>query len=75
MDRKNKLKFAWSATLFVEFFLTLIFIVSNNIVGCFVTIILGIYIAKKGDPIIFEEYNNKKKEKYERLVNSKNRYY
>lgn len=60
----------WSLALFINVVLTILAIFTQNIPGCIATIAFGLYIAKYGDPVIFADYNRKRKEKY-RLAKEK----
>ena len=63
-------KIWWSLSLFVNVVLTILAIFTQNIPGCIAAIIFGIYLSKYGDPIIFEEYNIKRKEKVNSMRDS-----
>ncbi|MDF7638598.1 hypothetical protein PT285_04185 [Lactobacillus sp. ESL0791] len=57
-------KIWWSFALFVNVILTIQAIFTQNVLGCIMVILFGLFIAKYGDPIIFEKYNNQRKIKY-----------
>lgn len=75
MNNKGfRAKIWWSLSLFVNVLLTAQAILTHNTLGCIVVILFGLYIAKFGDPIIFEKYNRQKEEQYKRACEKREHY-
>lgn len=68
-DKSSKSKLSqkiwWSFALFINVILTIEAIFTQNILGCISVILFGLFIAKYGDPIIFEKYNRQKEIRYQ----------
>lgn len=58
-------KIWWSLALFINVILTVLVVFTKNIPGCIAVIAFGLYLSKYGDPVIFKNYNQRRKEKYE----------
>lgn len=65
-SKKLFLKLIWTFALFSEIVFAIVVISAGNIRGCIIAIVLGLYITYKGNPIIFEEYNIKRREHYKK---------
>lgn len=67
-------KIWWSLALFINVLLTIQAIFTHNIPGCITVILFGLYIAKFGDPIIFEKYNKQREAKYQKACEKRKQY-
>lgn len=73
-NKVSHAKIWWSLALFVNVLLTFQAILTQNIPGCIAVILFGLYIAKFGDPIIFESYNRRREEKYQEACKKRKQY-
>lgn len=73
-DKKIIARIGWYLALFVNILLTVQAILTHNTPGCIAVILFGIYIAKFGDPIIFEKYNSKREKQYQKAYKKRERY-
>lgn len=67
-------KIGWSLALFVNVFLTILAVLTHSIPGCIAVILFGLYIAKFGDPVIFEKYNRQREEQYQKACKKREQY-
>lgn len=54
-------KIWWSLALFINVILTVLVVFTKNIPGCIAVIAFGLYLSKYGDPVIFKNYNQRRK--------------
>lgn len=54
-------KILWSLALFINVILTVLVVFTKNIPGCIAVIAFGLYLSKYGDPVIFKNYNQRRK--------------
>lgn len=61
MSQKGK----WLVLLFVDILLFIVAMATNNTPLYFLVILLSFFIYRKGNPVLFKEYDDRKKQKYE----------
>lgn len=71
---KSSSKIWWLVALFINIILTVQAIFTQNILGCVSVTLFSLFIAKYGDPIIFEKYNQQRKIKYEIACRKRNQF-
>lgn len=64
--KKALLKIGWSLALFLDVVFTVTVVSAGNLGGCAIAIVLGLLITYKGNPIIFAQYDAKRKARYEK---------
>ncbi|MFT8930641.1 MAG: hypothetical protein ABF969_15030 [Sporolactobacillus sp.] len=63
-EQKEKIKY--TALLFIALSLFLVGIAAQSLIACILSIGLAYYVKKNGYSILFEKYDRKNKERYEK---------
>ncbi|MGO2891551.1 MAG: hypothetical protein ACTIC2_06190 [Enterococcus devriesei] len=71
-NKENKEKTKWLLVLFLAIISFLLAFMTQQLIFNFIAIILAICVYKYGNPILFKEYDDRRKRKYKEAMEVRN---
>lgn len=71
-NKENKEKTKWLLVLFLAIISFLLAFMTQQLIFNFIAIILAICVYKHGNPILFKEYDDRRKRKYKEAMEVRN---